>query len=103
MLLEANAAAGVDTKKAIYESAELMGMDETEVAAALADYEKAAAAALVISEDMMNRFGRGVDADGNPTGSSLLDAEQMAIEALARLGVSNRLSEDDLTSVTTRD
>ena len=103
MQLEANAAAGVDTKKAIYESAELMGMDETEVATALEAYEKAAAAALVISEDMLKRFGRGVDADGKPTGSSLLDAEQMAIEALARLGVSNRLSEDDITSVTTRD
>ena len=79
------------------ESAEFSQLSPEEIQAAQLAYDTAAAKALVLGESMMNSFGRGGTA-ANPTGSSLLDAEQRAIQVLAEL---QDISEDDVKSVTT--
>ena len=79
------------------ESAEFSQLSPEEIQAAQLAYDTAAAKALVLGESMMNSFGRGGTA-ANPTGSSLLDAEQRAIQVLAEL---QDISEEDVKSVTT--
>ena len=79
------------------ETAEFSQLSPEEIQAAQLAYDTAAAKALVLGESMMNSFGRGGTA-ANPTGSSLLDAEQRAIQVLAEL---QDISEDDVKSVTT--
>ena len=79
------------------ENAELSGLEGEELKAVQDAYNLAAAEALVLAESMMNMFGRGGTPD-NPTGVSLLDVEQQAIQVLAEL---QQLTEDDVQSVKT--
>ena len=95
---EANALAGVEVAKTELENAELMGLEPDQVEALQKKFDKAAALALVMTEDMMNKFGRGVDKDGNPTGTSLLDAEQFAIQVLGQYGIQPTIDKDSVTS-----
>ena len=106
LVKQANDTLGVESLKAAIEFA----VGEEEKAAAYELYKKAADEAIVLAETLMNGYGRGVgertDAypDGEPTGTSLLDAEQFAIQILAGYGLDsegNAISEDDITSVTT--
>ena len=97
---EANALAGVEVAKTELENAELMGLEPAEVSALQAKFDKAAALALVMTEDMMNKFGRGVDENGNPTGTSLLDAEQFAIQVLGQYGITTTIEKDSVKSTT---
>jgi hypothetical protein len=95
---EANASAGVEVAKTELENAELMGLEPEQVAALQEKFDKAAALALSMTEDMMNKFGRGVGEDGKPTGTSLLDAEQFAIQVLSQYGIEPTIEKDSVTS-----
>ena len=95
---EANALAGVEVAKTELENAELMGLEPEQVAALQEKFDKAAAMALSMTEDMMNKFGRGVGEDGKPTGTSLLDAEQFAIQVLSQYGIEPTIEKDSVTS-----
>ena len=79
------------------ENASLTGLEGDELKALQNAYDLAAARALVEAESMMNMFGRGGTAD-NPTGVSMLDTEQQALQVLAEL---QQLTEDDIHSVST--
>ena len=79
------------------ENASLTGLEGDELKALQNAYDLAAARALVEAESMMNMFGRGGTAD-NPTGVSMLDTEQQALQVLAEL---QQLTEDDIQSVST--
>ena len=79
------------------ENASLNGLEGDELKAVQNAYDLAAARALVEAESMMNMFGRGGTAD-NPTGVSMLDTEQQALQVLAEL---QQLTEDDIQSVST--
>ena len=86
-----------------------MAEEGKEKEAAVLAFNTAAAQALVLSEALMDRFGRGLGEateafpEGEPTGASLLDVEQRANQILAELlGVPPKnLTEDDVGSVTT--
>ena len=95
---EANASAGVEVAKTELENAELMGLEPEQVAVLQEKFDKAAAMALSMTEDMMNKFGRGVGKDGEPTGTSLLDAEQFAIQVLSQYGIEPTIGKDSVTS-----
>ena len=95
---EANALAGVEVAKTELENAELMGLEPEQVAVLQEKFDKAAAMALSMTEDMMNKFGRGVGEDGKPTGTSLLDAEQFAIQVLSQYGIEPTIEKDSVTS-----
>ena len=97
---EANALAGVEVAQTELENAELMGLEPAQIKVLQEKFEKAAQLALVMTEDMMNKFGRGVDKDGNPTGTSLLDAEQFAIQVLGQYGITPTIGKDSVTSTT---
>jgi len=53
-----------------------------------------------MTEDMMNKFGRGTDKDGKLTGTSLLDAEQFAIQVLGQYGIAPTIEKNSVTSRT---
>ena len=97
---EANALAGVEVAQTELENAELMGLEPEQVKVLQEKFDKAAALALVMTEDMMNKFGRGVDENGNPTGTSLLDAEQFAIQVLGQYGITTTIEKDSVKSTT---
>ena len=97
---EANALAGVEVAQTELENAELMGLEPAQIKALQEKFDKAAALALVMTEDMMNKFGRGTDKDGKPTGTSLLDAEQFAIQVLGQYGIAPTIGKDSVTSRT---
>lgn len=97
---EANALAGVEVAQTELENAELMGLEPAQIKVLQEKFDKAAALALVMTEDMMNKFGRGTDKDGNRTGTSLLDAEQFAIQVLGQYGIAPTIGKDSVTSRT---
>ena len=97
---EANALAGVEVAQTELENAELMGLEPAQIKVLQEKFDKAAALALVMTEDMMNKFGRGTDKDGKPTGTSLLDAEQFAIQVLGQYGIAPTIGKDSVTSRT---
>jgi len=97
---EANALAGVEVAQTELENAELMGLEPAQIKVLQEKFDKAAALALVMTEDMMNKFGRGTDKDGKPTGTSLLDAEQFAIQVLGQYGIAPTIEKDSVTSTT---
>ncbi len=97
---EANALAGVEVAQTELENAELMGLEPAQIKVLQEKFDKAAALALVMTEDMMNKFGRGTDEDGNRTGTSLLDAEQFAIQVLGQYGIAPTIGKDSVTSRT---
>tara|TARA_R110000822_G_scaffold299745_1_gene422776 strand:- start:549 stop:2048 length:1500 start_codon:yes stop_codon:yes gene_type:complete len=100
---EAALTMNLEGKRLALENAEFSGLSPTDIEAAQIAYDDAAAEALVLGESMMNGFGRGGTAE-NPTGSSLLDAEQLAIKILAGYGLNedgSTISTDDVEGVTT--
>ena len=97
---EANALAGVEVAQTELANAELMGLEPAQIKVLQEKFDKAAALALVMTEDMMNKFGRGTDEDGKPTGTSLLDAEQFAIQVLGQYGIAPTIGKDSVTSRT---
>jgi hypothetical protein len=102
LMAEASAMAGLDLAKTELENAQLLGQTD-DIPRLTAAYEKAAKLALTITEDMMNKFGRGVDANGKPTGTSLLDAEQKAIQVLGQYGITPNIDKDSVTSTSYQD
>ena len=100
---EAALTMNLEGKRLTLENAEFSGLSPADIEAAQIAYDAAAAEALVLGESMMNGFGRGGTAE-NPTGSSLLDAEQLAIKILAGYGFNedgSTIDPDDVEGVTT--